>query len=87
MPVVKLFTPDANATWLLSEIDPLEPDRAFGPCDLGLGTPELGHVSLAVLTTIPGPLKLHIERDRVFNADQPLSAYTATARNAQRIIA
>ena len=84
MPVVKLFTLDANATWLLSEIDPREPDRAFGLCDLGLGTPELGYVSLAVLTTITGPLKLHIERDRVINADQPLSAYTATARRDSR---
>ena len=39
-PVVKLFTPDANATWLLSEIDPEEPDIAFGLCDLGMGSPE-----------------------------------------------
>ena len=87
MPVVKLFTPDANATWLLSEIDPLEPDRAFGLCDLGLGMPELGYVSLAVLTTITGPLKLHIERDSSFFGKQLLSAYTAAAREAQRIIA
>ena len=39
---MKLFTPDANATWLLTELDPVEPDRAFGLCDLGLGYPELG---------------------------------------------
>src|SRR5919205_4246296 len=42
-PVVKLFTPDANATWLLSEIDPEDPDSAFGLCGLGLGCPELGY--------------------------------------------
>ena len=35
-PVVKLFTPDANATWLLTELDPDDPDLAFGLCDLGL---------------------------------------------------
>ena len=35
-PVVKLFTPDAGATWLLTELDPADPDRAFGLCDLGL---------------------------------------------------
>ena len=29
-PVIKLFTPDANATWLLTEIDPGDDDRAFG---------------------------------------------------------
>ncbi|MDB5723494.1 MAG: transposase, partial [Novosphingobium sp.] len=32
-PVVKLFTPDAGATWLLTELDPDEPDIAFGLCD------------------------------------------------------
>src|SRR3546814_20338941 len=31
-PVVKLFTPDANATWLLTELEPAEPERACGLC-------------------------------------------------------
>jgi hypothetical protein len=35
-PVVKLFTPDAGATWLLTEIDPDDHDR-FGLCDLAWG--------------------------------------------------
>jgi hypothetical protein len=48
-PVVKLFTPDAGATWLLTEIDPDDHDHAFGLCDLGQGFPELGYVSLAEL--------------------------------------
>jgi hypothetical protein len=39
-PIVNLFTPDANATWLLSEIDRIDPDRAFGLCDIGLGSPD-----------------------------------------------
>jgi hypothetical protein len=34
-PIVKLFTPDGGATWLLSEVDPDDPDRLFGLCDLG----------------------------------------------------
>jgi hypothetical protein len=38
-PVVKLFTSEAGATWLLSEIDPEGEDRAFGLCDLGLAVP------------------------------------------------
>ena len=42
-PVVKLFTPDASATWLLTEIDPDDHDHAFGLCDLGQGFPELGY--------------------------------------------
>lgn len=36
-PVVKLFTPDGGATWLLTELDPDDPDIAFGLCDLGMG--------------------------------------------------
>lgn len=32
-PVVKFFTPDAGATWLLTEADPEDPDRLFGLCD------------------------------------------------------
>jgi len=32
LPVVKLFTPDADATWLLTEIDPEAQDVAFGLC-------------------------------------------------------
>lgn len=45
-PVVRLFTPDAQATWLLTEIDPEAPMIAFGLCGLGMGYPELGYVSL-----------------------------------------
>ena len=29
-PVVRLFTPDAGATWLLTELDPEDDDLAFG---------------------------------------------------------
>lgn len=56
VPVVKLFTPDAGATWLLTEIDPDHHDHAFGLCDLGLGYPELGWVSLAELVAVRGRL-------------------------------
>lgn len=41
-PIVKLFTPDGNCTWLLSELDPENPLVAFGLCDLGVGFPEMG---------------------------------------------
>ena len=46
-PIVKLFTPDGGATWLLTELDPDYPTLAFGLCDLGMGFPELGYVSLS----------------------------------------
>lgn len=86
-PVVKLFTPDGNATWLLTESDPDDPNRLFGLCDLGLGTPELGYVSLAELTALRGLLGLPIERDLHFIADKPLSAYAEDARLKGRICA
>ena len=65
-PVVKLFTPDADATWLLTEIDPDDHDHAFGLCDLGHGFPELGYVSLAELQTVHGRLGLQVELDLHF---------------------
>jgi hypothetical protein len=86
-PVVKLFTPDAGATWLLSECDPDEPDRLFGLCDLGLGCPELGYVSLAEIIGVRGRLGLPVERDLHFVAEKPISAYAEEARKQGRIIA
>ena len=55
-PIVKLFTPDANATWLLAWTEPDEPDIAFGLCDLGLGFPELGSVRLSEIAALHGRL-------------------------------
>ena len=37
-PVVKLFTPDAQCTWLLTELG--NDDIAYGLCDLGMGIPD-----------------------------------------------
>ena len=79
LPVVKLFTPDAGCTWLLASIDPAQPDIAYGLCDLGLGTPEIGSVSISELRRVRGKLGLHVERDRHFRADRALSAYAADA--------
>lgn len=79
-PVVKLFTPDAGCTWLLTELDPDDPDIAFGLCDLGLGFPELGSVSISELRSIRGRLGLPVERDRHFAPTKTLSAYADEAR-------
>jgi hypothetical protein len=79
-PVVKLFTPDGGCTWLLTEIDPEDPDIAFGLCDLGFGCPELGSVSLSELESVRGQLNLPIERDLYFTATKTLSAYADEAR-------
>jgi hypothetical protein len=84
-PVVKLFTADANATWLLTELDPAEPTRAFGLCDAGLGSPELGYVCLLELAALRGRFGLPVERAAQFVADRPLSSYAAAVRAARRI--
>ena len=80
-PVVKLFTPDAAATWLLAWVEPDEPDIAFGLCDLGLGFPELGSVSISELRELRGRFGLPVERDRHWQAEKTLSEY-ADAANA-----
>ncbi|KGB99904.1 DUF2958 domain-containing protein [Burkholderia cepacia] len=85
-PVVNLFTPDAGATWRLTEIDPDYHDRAFGLCDLDLGMPELGWVSLQELATVRGRLGLPIECDLHFRSEKRLSAYARDAGLAGRII-
>lgn len=79
LPVVKLFTPDANATWLLTELDVEDPDLLFGLCDLGVGSPELGCVSLAELQHIRGATGMSIERDLWFEPRQSISAYAREA--------
>ena len=87
MPVVKLFTPDANATWLLTEIDPDQNDLAFGLCDLGLGHPELGSVSLREIHQVRGKMNLPVERDLSFEADKTLSGYAKLSYQHRRIMA
>ena len=84
-PIVKLFTPDANCTWLLSELDPENPDIAFGLCDLGMGYTELGSVSISEIAGVRGPLGLSIERDLHFKAKQSLSVYADEARQLGHI--
>lgn len=75
LPVVKLFTPDAGCTWLLTELDPEDPDIAFGLCDLGLGFPELGSVRLSEIASVRGKIGLPPERDLWFEAAYPISVY------------
>ena len=79
-PVVKLFTPDANCTWLLVSIDPDEPDLAYGLCDLGLGCPEVGSVSVAELRSVRGAVGLPVERDVHFVPEGTLGFYAEKAR-------
>lgn len=81
-PVIKIFNPYGNHTWLISEMDPDDPDRLFGLCDLGQGQPELGYVLLSELEAIRpmGNLPLYLERDRHFRGEHPMSHYQRLAR-------
>ena len=66
---IKLFTPDSNWTWYLTEYDPAE-RLAFGLV-IGQET-ELGYFSLSEMEESRGPLGLKVERDLHFQP-QPLS--------------
>lgn len=79
-PVVRIFTPDAHATWLLVSLDPIDSDTAYGLIDLGIGMPELGTVPLSALASIVGPRKQPVMRDRYFQAVRPLSEYARLAQ-------
>ena len=62
-PVVKLFLPNTNATWLLSELEPENEHIAFGLCDLGMGFPELGFVDLEELDALRGKYQSFTQAD------------------------
>jgi hypothetical protein len=80
LPVVRLFTPDAHATWLLAALDPADGDSAWGLIDLGIGMPDLGVVKLSDLAAIVGPRQQPILRDQYFHASRPLSEYVRLAQ-------
>jgi len=77
-PVVKLCTLDAGAVWLLTDLD-TDGDRAYGLCDAGIGTPELGHVSLKALEAMRGPRGMRVVADPHFKPKQSLSVYASDA--------
>jgi hypothetical protein len=79
LPVVKLYTLDAGAVWLLTELN-ADGDKAYGLCDAGTGSPELGHVSLAALEGVRGPRGMRIVVDPHFKPRQTLSGYLADAQ-------
>ena len=80
MPVVRLFTPDAHATWLLAALDPTDGDTAYGLIDLGIGMPALGTVKLSDLAAIVGPCKWSVMRDSYFQPARRLSEYVRLAQ-------
>jgi hypothetical protein len=81
-PVVRLFVADGPASWLLTELDPDDPDLAYGLCDLGLGAPALDYVRLSDLVAVAGD---QVRCDTNFVARHSLNAYLSEARQAGAI--
>lgn len=86
-PVVKLFTPDGSATWLITEAYAEGEDlRLFGLMDPGLGDPALGYAMLSEIEDVRGRLGLPVERDLYFRAEHRLSTYARIAHHAGMIV-
>ena len=84
-PVVKLLMPYGIGIWLLTELDPDNPDIAFGLADLGY--PELGYISISELEQLySGPFPMVI-REEGFVADKTISEYADIARVFGYIVA
>ena len=84
VPVLKLFNPAGPGTWLITELGE-DGDTLFGLCDLDMGCPELGSVSLAELTSVKLPFGLTLERDVHFEGRVPISRWMELARAAGSI--
>tara|TARA_B100001248_G_scaffold230395_1_gene190267 strand:+ start:616 stop:1035 length:420 start_codon:yes stop_codon:yes gene_type:complete len=82
-PYLKLFNPTGRGTWLITSI---EGDLMFGLCDLGMGFPELGYVSLMELQSLDLPFGLSIERDMQFEPEMSIEEYSDLARAEGRIV-
>ncbi|MCH5716694.1 DUF2958 domain-containing protein [Niabella hibiscisoli] len=79
-PVVRLHILFTGCEWLLTELNPEEPNIAFGLCDLGQGFPELGYVDLdevRSVKTVPFP----VMQDVFFKGEYPISVYADAARS------
>jgi hypothetical protein len=84
-PVVKFFTPDAAATWVVVSAEEWGSDlRLFGWCDLGLGFPEFGYVLLSELEQLRGAWGLPVERDIWFTTDLSLEDWAMAQERLAR---
>lgn len=63
---IKLFTPDANWTWYITELSVNDGDTCFGYV-VGLES-ELGYFSLSEIEAVRGRLGLPVERDLGFTS-------------------
>lgn len=85
LPVVKLFTPDADCVWLFATLDPANPDIAFGLHDLGMGCPVVGTVRISEIEDVRGREGKGVQRDPRFVARKTLAEYAEEAEASGRI--
>lgn len=62
LPAVYLWLLNTNATWTIWEYDPIE-RTGFGLCDLGMGFPEIGYVSIDEIASVAQSQGLPVQRD------------------------
>jgi hypothetical protein len=86
MPVIKLIAPGECKRWLLTEIDPINNDYAYGLVDEGDGRPSLSFVRWRELESPLGQRKYTVVADPRFVADAPLSVYANLAYTRGLII-
>jgi hypothetical protein len=86
IPPLKLFNPVGGGRWLITEILP-DGDTLFGLCDLEVGFPELGYVSLDEIEAARLPYGFRIERDPHCVGRVPLSMWAQLARRRGSIFA
>ncbi len=84
-PVVKLFRLGGHCRWLLTELDPDDHDLAFGLCDLGPGSAELGHVRISEIEACSLPPIQPMLRDGFFQANRTISEFAELAAEDGRI--
>lgn len=77
VPVCLITIEGTGIAWALTEADPEYPDRLFGLCDLGMGFPEIGYVSLWELTRTLKQVPLKVDTETL---TQPLSFYQRMAQ-------
>lgn len=82
-PVVRLYLPFSNCSWLLSEME--TPEVAFGLCDLDMGFPELGSVYLPELEELRVQ-GLRVLQDVDFKPRMTISRYADEARRKGGIV-
>ena len=73
--IFKLFTPWANATWVIFGRDPEDEDVLYGVSDLGMGCVEAGSIYLPELLEVKGPFGLKVERDLHFSSDKDINHF------------